>query len=52
MKEEKVERDSKVLHTQEEGRVGASSIVYGSTKGFVSYGGFTHVGFPSRTLSV
>jgi hypothetical protein len=21
-------------------------IVYGSTKGFVSYGGFTHVGFP------
>ena len=22
------------------------SIVYGSTKGFVSYGGFTHVGFP------
>ena len=24
----------------------------GSTKGFVSYGGFTHVGFPSRTLSV
>ncbi len=25
-------------------------IVYGSTKGFVSYGG--HVGFPSHTLSV
>ncbi len=24
-------------------------IVYGSTKGFVSYGGFTHVGFPLRT---
>jgi hypothetical protein len=27
----------------------AWSIVYGSTKGFVSYGGFTHVGFPLRT---
>ncbi len=26
-----------------------SRIVYGSTKGFVSYGGFTHVGFPLRT---
>jgi hypothetical protein len=26
-------------------------IVYGSTMGFVSYGGFTHVGFPSNTLS-
>jgi hypothetical protein len=24
-------------------------IVYGTTKGFVSYGGFTHVGFPLRT---
>ena len=24
------------------------SIVYGSTKGFASYGGFTHVGFPLR----
>jgi hypothetical protein len=24
-------------------------IVYGSAKGFVSYGGFTHVGFPLRT---
>jgi hypothetical protein len=23
-------------------------ILYGSTKGFVSYGGFTHVGFPLR----
>ncbi len=23
-------------------------IVYGSTKGFVSYGGFTHIGFPLR----
>jgi hypothetical protein len=28
------------------------SIVYGSTKGFVSYGGFAHVGVPSHTLSV
>ena len=26
-----------------------SCIVYGSTKGFVSYGGFTHVRFPLRT---
>ncbi len=28
------------------------SIVHGATKGFVSYGGFTHVGFPSHTPSV
>jgi hypothetical protein len=27
------------------------SIVYGSTKGFVSYGGFTHVGFPPSHAS-
>jgi hypothetical protein len=33
---------------QDPGRAFVSSIVYGSTKGFVSYGGFTHVGFPLR----
>ena len=27
-------------------------IVCGSTRGFVCYGGFTHVGFPSHTFSV
>jgi hypothetical protein len=28
--------------------IGIQSTVYGSTKGFASYGGFTHVGFPRR----
>jgi hypothetical protein len=31
------------------GSTKAHGILYGSTKGFVSYGGFTHVGFPLRT---
>jgi hypothetical protein len=30
-------------------RTWAHSILNGTTKGFVSYGGFTHVGFPSHT---
>ena len=41
----RVSKAMKVINGVREG----GSSVYGSTKGFVSYGGFTHVGFPLRT---